>query len=274
MGPSGLRRPLPGSGRSWSSATPSLPATGPFPEDRAWTRLPHAARELRAVSSALRGHAELHAGSGDLKTLLTGGAAAGVPLLHLGTHAVADPVDPNRSRILFTAERGSPASQYLFWPEAAALQLSGVDLVTLSACDTDTAKMVHGESAQSFSRAFLAAGARSTVTTLWPVADAPTADFMQLFYRNLGRGEPKAEALRNAKLDFLRSGTELAQPRYWAAFVLNGDGRAAIPRVIPWIWICDGAVLLALLAWGYRYLRLRRARQGSVAVPVGSRAGQ
>jgi CHAT domain-containing protein len=123
-----------------------------------------------------------------------------------------------------------------------------VDLVTLSACDTEAGKMVRGE-VQSFSRAFLAAGARSTVTTLWRVADSPTADFMGLFYRNLARGESKAQALRNAKLDFLRAGGELAQPQYWAAFVLNGDGRAAIPRVIPWIWFFDAVVVLALLTY-------------------------
>ena len=148
---------------------------------------------------------------------------------------------------------GSPASEYLFWPEVAALQLSGVDLVTLSACDT-------GEGARNFSGAFLAAGARSTVTTLWRVDDSATANFMQLFYRNLARGESKAEALRNAKLDFLRSKSELAQPRYWAAFVLTGDGRAAIPRVISWVWIFDAAVVLALLMWAYRR-RTRLARR-------------
>ena len=90
------------------------------------------------------------------------------------------------------------------------------------------------------------------------MADAPTADFMGLFYRNLARGESKAEALRNAKLDFLRVGGELAQPQYWAAFVLNGDGRGAIPRVIAWIWFFDAAVVLALLLWAYRRYRSPR----------------
>jgi CHAT domain-containing protein/Tfp pilus assembly protein PilF len=231
---------------------------GVFADDRAWMRLPQSARELRAVSSPLRGRAQVHAAAGNLKSRLTGGAADGAALLHFSTHAVADPVDSNRSRILFSPERGSPGSEYLFWPEVAALKLSGVDLVTLSACDTEAGRMVRGEGVQSFSRAFLAAGARSTVTTLWRVADSPTADFMGLFYRNLARGESKAEALRNAKLDFLHAGGELAQPQYWAAFVFNGDGRASIPRVISWIWIFDAVVVLALLIWAYRYYRRPR----------------
>ncbi len=196
------------------------------------------------------GRSEIHSGAGDFKALLA--RAAGVPLLHFSTHATVDPTDPNRSRMLFTPERGSPGSEYLFWPEAAALPLSGVDLVTLSACDTESGKMVRGEGVQSFSRAFLAAGARSTVTTLWRVADAPTADFMRRFYLRLAQGETKAAALRAAKLSFLRSGNQLAQPQYWAAFVLNGDGRVPIPRVIPWPWIAAAAILIGGLIFLYR----------------------
>ena len=133
---------------------PVAPAGGVFPDDRLWTRLPDAARELHAIAAVLPGRCEVHSGAGDFKALLT--KAAGVPLLHFSTHATVDPTDPNRSRMLFTPERGSPGSEYLFWPEAAALPLSGVDLVTLSACDTEGGKMVRGEGVQSFSRAFLA----------------------------------------------------------------------------------------------------------------------
>jgi CHAT domain-containing protein len=236
---------------------PVAPAGGVFPDDRRWSRLPDAARELHAIAAELPGRSEIHAGSGDLKALLTAGRAAGVPLLHFSTHATVDPTDSNRSRMLFTPEPGSPGSEYLFWPEVAALPLSGIDLVTLSACDTEGGKMVRGEGVQSFSRAFLAAGARATVTTLWRVADAPTADFMKLFYRHLAHGETKAAALRAAKLSFIRSGNRLVEPQYWAAFVLNGDGRAPIPRVFSWRWIVAAVVLAGALTWVCR-CRYRR----------------
>src|SRR5450759_1191204 len=131
---------------------PIAPAGGVFPDDRRWSRLPDAARELNAIAAELPGRSEIHAGAGDLKALLTAGRAAGVPLLHFSTHATVDPMDPNRSRMLFTPERGSQGSEYLFWTEAAALPLSGIDLVTLSACDTEGGKMVRGEGVQSFSR--------------------------------------------------------------------------------------------------------------------------
>jgi CHAT domain-containing protein len=249
---------------------PLAPAGGVLADDRRWSRLPDAARELHAIAAELPGRSQIYAGSGDLKALLTAGRATAVPLLHFSTHATVDPADPNRSRMLFTPEPGNPGSEYLFWPEAAALPLSGVDLVTLSACDTEGGKMVRGEGVQSFSRAFLAAGARSTVTTLWRVADAPTADFMRLFYRHLAQGESKAAALRAAKLSFIRSGNRLAEPLYWAAFVLNGDGRAPIPRVLSWRWIAmwiavwipmsiAAAILAAaLIRWVCRRRRYRR----------------
>src|SRR5207244_3249123 len=116
--------------------------------------------------------------------------------------------------------------------------------------------------------AFLVAGARSTVTTLWRVADAPTADFMRLFYERLARGDTKAQALRAAKLTFLHSGTNLALPKYWAAFVLNGDGQSSIPPVYSWAWIAGPMLLaLAVLAVIFRRLARGRARRGLPAKP-------
>jgi hypothetical protein len=57
---------------------------------------------------------------------------------------------------------------------------------------------------------------------------------MKQFYFGLSRGQVKAQALRNAKLTFLRSGSKLAHPRYWAAFVISGDSQSRIAAVLPW----------------------------------------
>ena len=237
---------------------PVVSRAGALPSDERWSRLPESARELRSIARALRGTASLHAGPEDLKRYLFEKSVGGVPLLHFSTHAAADTTDPNRSRILFTPESGKRGSEYLFRGEVQALPLEGVDLVTLSACDTEGGKITRGEGIQSFSRAFLAAGAHSTVTTLWRVADGPTADFMRLFYERLAQGASKAQALRAAKLEFLHSGSELALPKYWAAFVLNGDGQAGIPPVYSWMWVVAGSVsAAAILALIYRWRRSR-----------------
>src|SRR5204862_8116430 len=102
------------------------------------------------------------------------------------------------------------------------------------------------EGIQSFSRAFLTSGARSTVTALWRVADDPTAELMRTFYHELGRGVPKAEALRRAKVALMQSAAAMRSPPYWAAFVFTGDGRSGVP-VASW-WILAWPVVTALAA--------------------------
>jgi hypothetical protein len=59
---------------------------------------------------------------------------------------------------------------------------------------------------------------------------------MQRFYEHLVRGESKAQALRAAKLSFLQSGSRLSLPKYWGAFVLNGDGQRPIRPVLSLAW--------------------------------------
>jgi CHAT domain-containing protein len=133
-----------------------------------------------------------------------------------------------------------------------------VQLVTLSACDTERGKLVRGEGAQGFNRAFLAAGADSSVASLWRVADRPAAEFMKHFYYELSRGRAKSEALRTAKLAFLRSHSKLAHPRYWAAFVLSGDGRSPIAPVIPWgVLLGSAGVVVCIVAVLFRRRRVK-----------------
>jgi tetratricopeptide (TPR) repeat protein len=230
---------------------------GVFEPDLRWTPLPHARRELESVARALPGAAATFAGPANLKSNLTAPEVREAAVLHFSTHAAVDLRDASRSRMLFTAAAGQPGSEYLFFREAQNLDLRHAELVTVSACDTEGGQMVRGEGVQSFSRAFLTAGAASTVTTLWRVADQPTAEFMKQFYYRLGKGESKAGALREAKLAFLRSGNELAHPRYWAAFVLSGDGASPLPPVVRWWWLGAGAAGLAAVAVG-----LRRGRRG------------
>jgi CHAT domain-containing protein len=225
----------------------SAPSSGRLPVEGPRARLATSAEEVREIARLSGGPSEIHLGAASSKKLLLQGEARGVPLLHLSTHATADEANPERSRILFSPAGPGGGPDYLFLREVYDLDLRGVDLTTLSACDTERGKVIRGEGLQGFSRGLLSAGARATVTTLWRVADRPTTEFMKQLYFELGRGEPKAEALRLAKLQFLRSGTPLRHPRFWAAFVLNGDGLRPIPRRLPWNGVLAPAAL-ALLA--------------------------
>jgi CHAT domain-containing protein len=182
--------------------------------------------------------------------------------LHLSTHAVVDQEHPDRSRILLASDAPGTAG-YLFQDEVGNLNLRNVDLVTLSACDTARGKMVGGEGIQAFSQSFLAAGASATITSMWRVADEPTAGLMNQFYYSLAQGAPKAEALRSAKLRLLRSNSALARPRYWAAFILTGDGWHPTTRVIPWsgILISLAAILLVISLSLWRLVTVKAAKK-------------
>jgi hypothetical protein len=148
----------------------------------------------------------------------------------------------------------------VFLRELYGLDLHNVSLATLSACDTERGRVIRGEGVQAFSRALLSAGSRASLTTLWRVDDRTTAEFMSQFYfYALEQHEPTAEALRLAKLKFLRSGGNLARPMYWAAFVINGNGFDPLPRVISWSAIALGLGLMTLLVVAVG-LRLGRAR--------------
>jgi tetratricopeptide (TPR) repeat protein len=226
-----------------------------------WQPLPRASEEVRTIARIVDGRAEQHLASDALKVHLSGALVESVPLLHFSTHAVADMRYPERSRILLAPAQRKAPFDYLFLREIYGMDLKGVDLVTVSACDTERGKVVRGEGAQGFSRAFLAAGARASVTSLWRVTDASAAEFMKQFYFAMSRGRSKADALRAAKLKFLRSGSRLAQPRYWAAFVLSGDGESPIAAVIPWSAMVAAAAL-AILGIG-AVLVLRRQRRAA-----------
>jgi CHAT domain-containing protein/tetratricopeptide (TPR) repeat protein len=142
--------------------------------------------------------------------------------------------------------------------EVAALNLRGCDLAVLSACETGLGMTAGGEGVLGLQRAFLQAGARTVVASLWRVDDAATYVLMEQFHTNLWvRKLPKLEALRQAQLAVLdnpslvqRHRAELARrglgsaaeklpeggrvvlpigagtrstPALWAAFVLSGD---------------------------------------------------
>ncbi|GJM45362.1 MAG: hypothetical protein DHS20C21_22040 [Gemmatimonadota bacterium] len=111
--------------------------------------------------------------------------------------------------------------------EISMLDLSDVDLVVLSACETALGKAEAGEGMLGLRRMFRQAGARTVVSSLWKVGDHATSELMQIFYdRMWSRDESPAAALRGAQLDKLKqnrienNGDGL--PSTWGAFVLDG----------------------------------------------------
>ncbi|MFT4648432.1 MAG: CHAT domain-containing protein/tetratricopeptide (TPR) repeat protein [Glaciecola sp.] len=119
---------------------------------------------------------------------------------------------------------------YLTAADVDWMDLSGVELVTLSACETGLGRSQSGEGMSGFRTTLLRAGAKTVVTSLWKVPDDATQKLMVRFYENLLRNKMgKLEALRDAQLWMLRENRRThggdGRPHAWGAFVLSGDWR-------------------------------------------------
>ncbi len=142
-------------------------------------------------------------------------------------------LQPRRYRYLHFATHASvsdrdPLETYLVLPQAGQLGLAAIrelhlaaELVTLSGCETALGRLITGEGILGLPHAFLAAGARGVLVTLWRVEDRATADFVTQFYTQLRAGAPPAEALRITRELWL-SNRENESAAAWAPFVLIG----------------------------------------------------
>lgn len=110
--------------------------------------------------------------------------------------------------------------------EITELDFSGVDLVVLSACETGLGKVYNGEGVYGLRRAFQIAGARTVISSLWPVADAITASFMKNLYKKADENLP--EEFRKLCLKNIEDCRKRGQPEHpylWASFIAIGDWR-------------------------------------------------
>lgn len=146
-------------------------------------------------------------------------APAGFRVLHFATHGLVSQRSPTSSALALASAPNDPATGLLTARDIHRLRIPS-DLVVLSACQTARGRILAGEGVQSLARAFLHAGARSVVASLWNVNDEGAPGFMEFFYRSLSAGQSKAAALRAAQLASLRRGEP---PRIWAAFILLGE---------------------------------------------------
>ena len=94
-------------------------------------------------------------------------------------------------------------------------------LVVLSCCHSGRGE-VRSEGVVGIARAFLAAGARSVLASLWAISDEATMEFMKSFYEHLRIGESASVALHQA-MKTLRDSERFCAAKYWAPFVLIGD---------------------------------------------------
>ena len=188
--------------------------------------LPYSREEVLSISKLFPGaESKVYLGDKASEETVKSEKLADFRYVHFASHGFLDETKPGRSGILLAHDPGSSEDGILQMDEIMRLKMNA-DLVTLSACSTGLGKFVNGEGVLGLTRAFFYAGARNVAVSLWNVNDSATATLIANFYRNLNRGLPKSEAMRRAKLAMLRgSQASWRHPYFWAAFVVEGEGR-------------------------------------------------
>jgi CHAT domain-containing protein/tetratricopeptide (TPR) repeat protein len=206
-----------------------------------WTELPGTAIEVERVAAL---HREAFAGA---EVLALSHTEPDEPRLrrelprhafaHLATHGFFrgdETLHPGlRSGIVLaganTPARDAERDGILTAEEVRWMDLGGVELVVLSACETGLGRAHAGEGLLGLRRALHIAGADTVLSSLWPVPDEQTAQLMEAFYTNLWvRGLNRVESLRRAQLELLaesRGSQPDGRPAVLGAFVLSGRWR-------------------------------------------------
>ena len=218
--------------------------------------LPFARWESRAAARHLGRGGRVIAGGAATKAALRGAAPGRFAVIHLATHALANPLEPSRSAVLLAAGDGDDGR--LTMAEIVRLDLDGRTVV-LAGCRSASGPNLAGEGVMSLARAFFVAGAHAVVGSIWDLRDEEAARLLDRFYLHLGRGAALDEALLRARRDRAAQGATVAA---WAGVEILGDAaRAPLPggrgaRLAPW----HLAALAALvgLAAAARALRVQR----------------
>jgi CHAT domain-containing protein/Flp pilus assembly protein TadD len=138
-------------------------------------------------------------------------------LIHLSTHSFLF----NKQPVIFFSNNNDDKNDGLLEAgEIVQMQLNS-DLVVLSSCNSGLGSMDVSEGIIGMTKAFFEAGTKSIVVSLWEVNDKYTSKLMTLFYKKLSEGLEKDEALRQAKIDFIKNYSP--NPYFWSSFVLSGN---------------------------------------------------
>ncbi|HET9744680.1 MAG TPA: CHAT domain-containing protein [Chitinophagaceae bacterium] len=170
-------------------------------------------------------------------------------VIHLATHAKVNDSMPSQSYISFAGHNPDLSESRLYAQEIYDLSLDSTQLIILSACETGTGQLVHGEGIMSLSRAFAYAGCPDIITSLWKAEDKTTAFMTRRLHYYLANKKTTDQALHLAKLDLLNSNEideRLKTPNFWAHIIFIGEYEPTSSSLFKWQLLIP--VLIAIIA--------------------------
>ena len=183
-------------------------------------QLPHAVNEVKMIGEILN------------TTPLTGRDATkeevlkritSVALVHIAAHGDSEHGEialAPKSTQNYISRKEYEKYHMLKIADLQAVQLRA-RLVVLSCCHSGQGE-IKAEGVMGIARAFLGAGARSVLVSLWAIDDKATFEFMKFFYQNIRHGNSTSVSLNRA-MRSLRESEKFSDVNHWAPFVLIGD---------------------------------------------------
>ena len=230
---------LAGPARAARSPGPSLVVgVSRFPPSMALRNLPGVATETVLVAQMLHGEGPTVLAEDEATVPAVVAALSRVPKrIHIATHGLVATAAPDkdlvRVQIAAAARRdplagtalvlggtNSPGEMGLLSArDVLRLDLRGVKLVVIAACDSGVASSDASEGILGLQAAFHASGAETVITTLWPLYDLPTTYLVEQLYAEVLLGKPPAECLRRAQAATRR---KWAGKSYWGGWIVSG----------------------------------------------------
>jgi CHAT domain-containing protein len=175
-------------------------------------------------------------------------------IIHLAMHTVLNSRNPVNSGMIFY-DSNTGDGKFLQPYEVYSVILKA-KMVVLSSCYTGAGTLYAGEGVLSLARGFIFSGSHSVVMSLWEINDRSGTEIMKDFYRRIKSGKSKSEALREARINYLKGADMLrAHPYFWATLVVYGDDSAIY--IPSYLWIAVLSVVLLIVSAVLFYFRKR-----------------
>ena len=200
--------------------------------------LPFARMEAEYVTDITNGKLYINNGA---KESVFKSEAAKYDIIHLAMHTILNDQDPMHSKMLFYQGNDSTEDGNLNTYEVYGVPLKA-KMVILSSCNTGTGILHSGEGILSLARGFIYSGSQSVVMSMWEIEDRSGAEIVKSYYRYLKRGATKSNALRKARISYLKNSDMLrSHPYFWSSLVIYGNNDPlyySSQTAVNYCWCC------------------------------------